>query len=243
MDMGRVQGKQWTQKVSKAKELYKGVRLKKSDVSDGSEQATSPRSTAKGKQPSVGINGRDTEMIEMGAGLASAAPKSYRKKGPNGDQSVKPPTSEEVDNQLDYTKSVLFLSIDVVTNDSRACSVDVGINDLKTMASLRESYHALRSSFLWNRKRAVGIKFYRVSQISTTTFDLMLTPRSSEAFSTNQNVATTYSYTETKNDIPLSMTRITTGNLGTNGRRAIHIPTARHGTSSATRASAVVLRR
>ncbi|KAL6157453.1 hypothetical protein ACJQWK_06711 [Exserohilum turcicum] len=95
------------------------------------------------------------------SGSASAAPKNDRKKGPDDDQNVKPPASEDTEDQVDDKKSVLFLSIDVDKNDSRACSVDVGMNDLTTMTSLRQSYNALRGSFSWTRKRAVGIKFYQ----------------------------------------------------------------------------------
>jgi len=219
------------------------MRLKESDASDGSEQAPSPRSTVKGQQPSAGIDGCDTEMKETGAGLASDVPVDNRKKDPTDNENMKPLPSEEVENKLDDTNSVLFLSLDILANDSRACSVNVGMNDLKTMASLRDSYNVLRSSFLWNRKRPVGVKFYRVSQISTIYLHLLLTPRSSEAFSINQNVATTYSYIETRNDTPLKMTKIMIGTLETNGKMVIHILTVRPGTSSATRAIAVIPRR
>lgn len=143
--------------------MYSGIRLKDSDVSDGSEQGPSSRPTVKGEQRSVGTNRRDTELKDMRAGLASHLSMNNRKKDPNHDRNAKPPMSEEVENPLDDTKSVLFLSIDILTNDSRACSIDVGMNDLKTMDNLRESYNALRNYFLWNRKRPVGIKFYRVS--------------------------------------------------------------------------------
>src|SRR5690242_3777303 len=191
MSMGQVQEGKRTRKVSTAEEPYQGVRLKKSEMSDVSEQATSSSSAAKGKQPITGIDGRDAEMIEMGEGSASAAPDDDRNKGPNDEQSAEQPTGEDDEDPIDDAQSVLFLSIDVVTNASIACSVNVGINDLKTMKSLRKSYNALRNSFLWNRKRSVGVKFYRVSHNSTTTFELMLTPHSSEAFSTSQIMVVT----------------------------------------------------
>jgi hypothetical protein len=139
------------------------VRLRHSDASDSSKQEPSHKSTVEGKQSSVVTDGRDTELVEMGAGSANAAPKNDRRKDTKDDRDVKPPTSAENESWLDGSKPVLFLSIDVVTNDARARSVDVGVDDLKTMANLRESYNAMRSSFFWNRKRPVGVKFYRAS--------------------------------------------------------------------------------
>jgi virulence-associated protein VapD len=123
-----------------------------------------------GEQPSAVIDGRDIEMKEMGTGLAGYVLMDNRKNGLNDNENVKPLTSKEVENKVDDKKSVLFLSLDILTNDSRACSVDVGMNDLKTMANLRDSYNALRRSFLWKRKCPVEVKFYRVSQISTINF-------------------------------------------------------------------------
>lgn len=174
-----------------AEEPYQGVRLKTTEMSDVSEHATSRSSTAKGKQPITGIDGRDAEMIEMGEGSKSAAPDNDRNKGPNDDQNAEQPTDDHDADPLVNAQSVLFLCIDVVTNVSIACSVNVGINDKKTMKSLRKSYNALRNSFLWNRKRGVGVKFYRVSHNSTTTFELMLTPRSLKAFTTNESMVAT----------------------------------------------------
>ncbi|CAN9155528.1 unnamed protein product [Alternaria alternata] len=56
---------------------------------------------------------------------------------------------------------VLFLSLDIIKNDSRACSVDVGDKDYDTMKNLYRSYKDLRSSNFWNYKRPTGVKFYR----------------------------------------------------------------------------------
>lgn len=214
-----------------------------SDAPDGSKQATSPRSTVEGSQTSAGIDERNTKLVGIATGSASAAPKNNRKKDLKDDRNVTSSTSGENENRLDDSKPVLFLSIDVTTNDARAYSVDVGMNDLKTMANLRESYNDMRSSFLWDRKRPVGVKFYQVSQISTTDFHFELIPRSSEASCTNQNVPTTYSYTETRNDTPLKMTTNMIGSFEMSGRRAICIRTMRHGTTSAIQAIAVVPRR
>jgi hypothetical protein len=109
----------------------------------------------------VGSDEHNTELIATGS--ASAAPKNNRKPDLKDEQNVTTPASEEYDNKLDKSKPVLFLSIDVFTNDTRASSVDVGVNDLETIANLRESFNDMRSSFLWNRKRSVGVKFYQVS--------------------------------------------------------------------------------
>ena len=154
----RLQRKIRTQKVCQANKVYGFMILKQPDASDSKEQEPSSNSKGKGKQQSMGADG-----TSKSSGSASAAPKNDRKKGPDDDQNVKPPASEDTEDQVDDKKSVLFLSIDVDKNDSRACSVDVGMNDLTTMTSLRQSYNALRGSFSWTRKRAVGIKFYRVS--------------------------------------------------------------------------------
>jgi hypothetical protein len=118
----------------------------------------------KSEQSSVGIDRSDAGMAEIGAESANAASKKDRNKNSKDDQDAKPPSSDKSENQSDEEKPVLFLSLDIVLNDSRACSVDVGLNDHETMKNLQKSYNTLRNSFFWNQKRPVGIKFYQVSR-------------------------------------------------------------------------------
>lgn len=56
-------------------------------------------------------------------------------------------------------QSILFISADINSNESVACTVDLGKHDKTTFQNLRA---ALRSLPSWGWKRATGIKFYRV---------------------------------------------------------------------------------
>ncbi|OAL53531.1 hypothetical protein IQ07DRAFT_640587 [Pyrenochaeta sp. DS3sAY3a] len=139
----------------------KETELATKGTSGANEQASSSRSTVEVDRLSAGIDGRGTEMKDLGAGLASDVSMDNGTPDPNDDENVRLLMSEEAENKPEDTKSVLFLSLDIDTNDSRACSVDVGMNDQETMTNLRDSYKDLRGSFFRIRKSPVGIKFYR----------------------------------------------------------------------------------
>ena len=100
-------------------------------------------------------NGRD---ISPGAG-----PKIEKRKDQEDDQE-KDLEISSLDHHLPAPSNpVLFLSADILSNDSRSCTVNVGNDDLQTMQNLRKAYKTLGRSWIW--KRPTGIKFYRVREV------------------------------------------------------------------------------
>ena len=58
---------------------------------------------------------------------------------------------------------ILFLTVDVKSNNSVACAVSLGKDDHTTFQNLRSAYRCLPG---WGLKRATGIKFYRVIHLA-----------------------------------------------------------------------------
>ncbi|KAH8711840.1 hypothetical protein GQ44DRAFT_731073 [Phaeosphaeriaceae sp. PMI808] len=116
------------------------------------DRTTAPSSKPQGKQSTTVNDGHGKESIPTVRKPATTRPRRDDGKEPEEDGGAHSPDMISKKGSPNECRPVLFLSVDIVTNDSRACSVDVGIKDLDTMENLRRSYNALRSSHFWNQR-------------------------------------------------------------------------------------------
>jgi hypothetical protein len=157
--------------VLNGRSIYKDGPKADLHVTNAGGRTTTSSSESHGKQPTIVNDGhRKDKIFTVEKSVTTRPIKDYGQE-PEENEGAHSPDIISKKGSSNEPRPVLFLSVDIATNDSRACSVDVGVKDLDTMENLRKPYKALRSSHFWDRKRPTGFKFYRVCNVPMLNFD------------------------------------------------------------------------
>lgn len=132
----------------------------KSNSTDRDRQADQIDASTKTPQSQDSLGGRPNELQEHTR--TTAEPSSNDSNNTNNRDNKVPRMEGGAQRELDNNEHVVFLSLDTISNESIARTVRAGQNDNITLKNLRAAYSSLSPGWLLRRRRATGIKFYRV---------------------------------------------------------------------------------